>query len=123
MPIKNGEDAATAGELVAREELDASHSAGKENRRDLAFLSNVMVNLSADLGSSNMKVRDVLGMKKGTVLVLDRAAGEMGDIFVNGIFLSKAEIVALAETFALRLSDFVRSEEEMLGQVQEEEEA
>lgn len=88
-----------------REEL----SPGLQSPEHLALgdLHNVKLELSADLGRCTMLVREVLELKRGSVLALDKLAGEMADLHVNGIPFAKGEIVVLADTLHVRISEVI----------------
>jgi flagellar motor switch protein FliN len=83
----------------------------------LAFedIKNVRLSVTVGLGQANLAVRDVLELREGSVIPLDKLAGEMTDIEVNGIPLAKGEVVVIADALHVRVSD-------ILGAVQEERE-
>lgn len=68
--------------------------------RDLA---GVTMEVSADLGACSMLVRDVLGLRKGSVVPLNKLAGEMADIFVNGVPMAKGEVMVMGDSLQLRI--------------------
>ncbi len=76
---------------------------------DLDFLANVPLAITVKLGATCMTVRDVLTLKKGSVVKLDRLAGEMADLYVNENYLGKAEVIVVGDTMALRVSDLIKS--------------
>lgn len=70
--------------------------------RDLAA---VKLEISADLGACTMFVRDVLGLRKGSVIPLDKLAGEMADIYVNGVPMAKGEVMVMGDSLQLRIAE------------------
>ncbi len=70
---------------------------------DLDDLRRVKVRVTADLGNSRMLVREVLDLKVGSVVTLDKMAGEMTDVFVNGLPLAKGEIVVIGDALHVRI--------------------
>ena len=68
-------------------------------------LSMVKLTLSAELGRTSMLVREVLELKRGNVLPLEKQAGEMTDIFINGIAFAKGEVVVLGDNLHVRLAE------------------
>lgn len=76
--------------------------------RDLAL---VKMELSADLGQCQMLVRDVLGLRKGSVVPLNKLAGEMADIYVNGVPLAKGEVLVMGDTLQLRIAEILGATE------------
>lgn len=77
----------------------------------LEDLRRVNLDITADLGSSRMLVREVLELKKGSVVPLDKMAGEMTDVYVNGLVLAKGEIVVIGDTLHVRLAEIVGASE------------
>lgn len=66
-------------------------------------LKRVRLEITADLGQSTMMVRDVLELKRGSIVQINKLAGETADVFVNRIPLAKGEIVVLGDTLAIRV--------------------
>ena len=76
-----------------------------EDRLSLHDLRNVRLNITADLGQCMMLVRDVLALKRGSVVALNKLAGEMTDLYANGIPLAKGEVVVIADSLHVRISE------------------
>lgn len=91
-------------EVVSRP-LGAGGHLGVRDLRD------VPLTLTADLGRCTMMVRDVLELKRGSVIALDKLAGEMTDIYVNGIPLAKGEVVVIADSLHVRIADILGANE------------
>jgi len=85
-------------------------------RLGIEDLNNVKLTIAADLGTSNMLVRDVLELKRGSVIQLSKLAGEMTDIYVNGLPLARGEVVVIGDTLHVRIGEIVGQEpsEELL---------
>jgi len=98
-PIERGE----AVEHGFDEELRAVQP-GPENL-ELRDLSNVRLRITADLGQCKTTVRDVLALREGSVLPLDKLAGEMADIYVNGLPLARGEVVVLVDGLSVRVAE------------------
>lgn len=75
-------------------------------------LKNVRVPIAADLGQTTMFVRDILELKVGSVVQLTKIAGEMTDIYVNGLPLAKGEVVVIADSIHVRISEILGAREE-----------
>jgi flagellar motor switch protein FliN/FliY len=95
-------------EVVQNESPRADHL-------DMEDLKNVRLSITADLGEAKMTVRDILELKEGSVIPLEKLAGEMTDILVNAIPLAKGEVVVIADALHVRVS-------EIIGAVTEEKE-
>ena len=71
--------------------------------RGFDFLKDVDVRLSVELGRTDMKLKDVLGLGEESVVMLDRLTDELLDVLVNGKIIAKGEIVAQGSRFGLRI--------------------
>ena len=83
---------------------------GPENL-DIGDLAKVRLRITADLGQCNTTVRDVLALREGSVLALDKLAGEMADIYVNGLPLARGEVVVLVDGLSVRVAEIVSMDE------------
>ena len=81
--------------------------AGFENLR---VLENIEVELTVVVGSAEMKIRDLLRLNEGSVIELDRLAGDPLDILANGTIIAKGEVVMVGERFGIRFSEIVDPE-------------
>lgn len=73
-------------------------------------LNYVKLSITADLGTSDMLVRDVLELKRGSVIQLSKLAGEMTDIYVNGLPLARGEVVVIGDALHVRIGEIVGQE-------------
>ena len=80
-------------------------------RLSLDDLNEVRMTLTAHLGKCSMTVREVLGLRRGSVVSLDRQAGEMTDIYVNGLPLARGEVVVIADVLHVRIGEIVGQED------------
>jgi flagellar motor switch protein FliN/FliY len=71
---------------------------------DLRRLSAVPVDLSVEIGRAHMSVGETLELREGSVVTLDRMAGEPVDLLVNGKPIARGEVVVIDEQFGLRLT-------------------
>ncbi len=79
--------------------------------KNLEMIFDVPVNVSAELGKSVIKIKDLLGLSKGSVVELERVAGEPVDLLVNGVLVGKGDVVVVNENFGLRITEVVCTEE------------
>ena len=93
------------------EEFAATDATSSEH---LGFddLKSVQLSITATLGEAKLTVREVLELREGSVIPLDKLAGEMTDIQVNGIPLAKGEVVVIADTLHVRVSEIVGAAQE-----------
>jgi len=75
-------------------------------------LKRVKLTVSADLGACNMLVREVLDLQRGSVVQLSKLAGEMTDIYLNGLPLARGEVVVIGDTLHVRIGEIVGQEKQ-----------
>ena len=78
---------------------------------NLRVLENIDVKLTVEVGNTEIKIRDLLMLNEGSVVELDRLAGEPLDILANGTMIAKGEVVMVGERFGIRLTEVVDPEE------------
>jgi flagellar motor switch protein FliN/FliY len=74
---------------------------------DLALVLEVPVELAVEIGRTTMTVRETLAIAPGSIIALDRMAGEPVDLLVNGKRIARGEVVAIDEEFGLRVTEVV----------------
>lgn len=86
---------------------EQSSPASAENLR---VLENIDVMLSVEVGNTELKIRDLLRLNEGSVIELDRLAGDPLDIMINGTMIAKGEVVMVGERFGVRFTEIVDPE-------------
>jgi flagellar motor switch protein FliN/FliY len=76
----------------------------------MRVLENIEVEMSVEVGRTEITISDLLRLNEGSVVELDRLAGEPLDILVNGTMIAKGEVVMVGERFGIRFSDIVDPE-------------
>lgn len=90
-------------------ETDNSNAeVGIEN---LKVLENIEVKLTVEVGSSQLKIRDLLRLNEGSVVELERLAGDPLDIMANGVQIAKGEVVMVGERFGIRFTEVSNPED------------
>jgi flagellar motor switch protein FliN/FliY len=79
--------------------------------RNIMALGDVSVRLSAQLGTAKMLVKDIVELRDGSVVELDKLAGEQIDIYLNDVFFAKGEVVVIGDSLSVRLTDIAGQEE------------
>ena len=74
---------------------------------NLDVILDVPVTLSMEVGRTRIPIRNLLQLNQGSVVELDRAAGEPLDVFVNGTLIAHGEVVVVNEKFGIRLTDVI----------------
>lgn len=88
---------------------DAESPPSGERRMDL--LMDVPLELSVELGRARMTIQDLLGLGPGSVIELDKVAGEALDILVNDRLVARGEAVVVNDKFGVRITDIVSQSE------------
>ena len=78
--------------------------------RDLEAVYSVPVTVTAVLGKARIQVSELLKMKRGVVMELDRKIGEPIDIFVNGRLVARGEVVVVKERLGITMTEIIKSE-------------
>ncbi len=73
-------------------------------------LKDVRLSITADLGKCRMSIREILDLKRGSVIQLDKLAGEMSDVCVNGIPLARGEVIVIADALNIRIGEIIGAE-------------
>jgi flagellar motor switch protein FliN/FliY len=104
-------EAAAGGEDYERaafEQLgDGAAAAMTQGQTSLDVILDIPVTLSMEIGRSRISIENLLQLAKGSVVELDRMAGEPLDVFVNGTLVARGEVVVVNEKFGVRLCDVV----------------
>ena len=94
-------------ETATTNEETNSDSAGIDN---LKVLENIEVKLTVEVGSTELKIRDLLRLNEGSVVELERLAGDPLDILANGVKIAKGEVVMVGERFGIRFTEVTNPE-------------
>ena len=106
-----GEQAESEGKPAALEEFDASEPISAEERRKLDAILDIPVTITMEVGRSQISIRNLLQLNQGSVVELERGAGEPLDVFVNGTLIAHGEVVVVNDRFGVRLTDVVSPSE------------
>jgi flagellar motor switch protein FliN/FliY len=98
-------DAAVATQRVEFDQLNAPITDGAEVNLDMIL--DVPVTLAMEVGRTRISIRNLLQLNQGSVVELDRSAGEPLDVFVNGTLVAHGEVVVINERFGIRLTDVI----------------
>ncbi len=74
---------------------------------NIEVILDVPVTLSMEVGRARIPIRNLLQLNQGSVVELDREAGEPLDVFVNGTLIAHGEVVVVNEKFGIRLTDVI----------------
>jgi flagellar motor switch protein FliN/FliY len=109
------EDQAMADEWAAAMEEDkqgkSSEASKKAGSPDLDVILDIPVRISMEVGSTAITIRNLLQLNQGSVIELDRLAGEPLDVLVNGTLIAHGEVVVVNDKFGIRMTDVISPSE------------
>ncbi len=83
---------------------------GEEDKTNQEMLMKVPLEVSVEIGRTKRLVKDILEFTQGTLVVLDKMAGEQVDLFVNGQCIARGDIVVVEDNFGIRITEIVSRE-------------
>ena len=98
---------ALQAENVTLDNLESSVSSGVGDDINLDVILDIPVTISMEIGSTKINIRNLLQLNQGSVIELDRMAGEPLDVVVNGTLIAHGEVVVVNEKFGIRLTDII----------------
>jgi flagellar motor switch protein FliN/FliY len=75
--------------------------------QNLDFVLDINLKVTVELGRTSVLIKDLLMLGQGSILELDKSAGESLDIYVNGKMIAKGEVVVVNEKFGIRITDII----------------
>jgi flagellar motor switch protein FliN/FliY len=94
-------------------ELEELGGAGRRTKKDISLINDISLELTVRLGKTEMSIKDILELAPGSVIELDRLAGEAVDLLANGKIIARGEVVVIDENFGFRVTDIISSEERL----------
>jgi flagellar motor switch protein FliN/FliY len=83
-----------------------------EESNDVSLILDVDLSVRVELGRTRMYVEDILRLREGSVISLDKLAGDPVDIFVNGKLMARGEVLVLNDNFCVRVSEIMGDSKE-----------
>jgi flagellar motor switch protein FliN/FliY len=90
---------------------DLASSPASQEKATLDLLRDVELDLKIELGRTNMYLEDVLKLKRGSVVTLDKLAGDPVDVYVNGRLIARGEVLVLNDNFCVRVAELVSGDD------------
>lgn len=87
----------------------------KQYGRTLEFIMDVALQVTVEVGRARMTIQDLLQLGQGSVVELEKLAGEPLDIYINGKSVARGEAVIVNEKFGVRLTDIISPEDRIEG--------
>jgi flagellar motor switch protein FliN/FliY len=85
-------------------------SSANSEAATLELMRDVQLDMTVELGRTHMHLEDVLQLRKGAVVPLDKLAGDPADIFVNGRLIARGEVLVLNDNFCIRVAELIVGE-------------
>ena len=82
---------------------------------NISLLMDVFMEMTVQLGRTKMPIKQILGIGEGTIIELDKLAGEPVDILVNQKLIAKGEVVVIDENFGVRVTEIISTGMDRLG--------
>ena len=105
---ENKVEEANKSEEIKSDNAEKNDRTGVENLR---VLENIDVKLTVEVGGAEIKLRELLRINEGSVIELERLAGDPLDILANGTIIAKGEVVMIGERFGIRFTEVVDPKE------------
>lgn len=100
-------DSDADAELAELDELEEDSEITPKEKRKLDTILDIPVTISMEVGRSHISIRNLLQLNQGSVVELDRVAGEPLDVLVNGTLIAHGEVVVVNDKFGIRLTDVI----------------
>lgn len=105
------EQVESEAESVDFEEFDQNPNEGVTTNPELDIILDIPVTISMEVGSTAITIRNLLQLNQGSVIELDRLAGEPLNVLVNGTLIAHGEVVVVNEKFGIRMTDVISPSE------------
>lgn len=92
--------------------LEADGASAEEQEENRELIMGVPLEVSVEIGRTKKLVKEILEFTKGSLVILDKLAGEQVDLFVNGQCIAKGDVVVVDDNFGIRITEIVRKVQE-----------
>jgi flagellar motor switch protein FliN/FliY len=104
---ENGSTDSKTESVEVNSEMESLPPEGDDEARDLDFILDIPLEISVELGRTNMLVNDLLQLARGSIIELSKLAEEPMDIYINRKLFARGEVVVVNEKFGIRLTDII----------------
>ena len=80
----------------------------EDETQNLDLIMGVSLEIAVEIGRTRKRVQDILALSKGSLVVLDKLAGDQVDVFVNGKCIAHGDVVVIDDNFGIRISEIVQ---------------
>ena len=89
--------------------LEKTTTLNESQEENMDLLMGVSLEISVEIGRTKGMVKDILEYTKGTLVVLDKLAGDPVDLYVNGRCIARGDVVVVDDNFGIRISEIVKN--------------
>ena len=104
--IENGESEESTQDSLAQNSVEELEEK-KQGEMNLDFILDIPLELSVELGKTRMLVNDLLQLGQGSIIELNKLAGESLEVYINHKLIARGEVVVVNEKFGVRLTDVI----------------
>lgn len=97
----------TQGDAIDFDQIQSEVQSSTQPKPDLDVILDIPVSISMEVGRTSITIRNLLQLNQGSVIELDRLAGEPLDVLVNGTLIAHGEVVVVNEKFGIRMTDVI----------------
>ncbi len=105
------EQSSTEAQAAPIEQLNDSSKSKANSDMNLDMILELPVTISMEIGRTKISIRNLLQLSQGSVIELDRLAGEAMDVLVNDTLIAHGEVVVVNDKFGIRLTDVISADE------------
>ena len=91
-------------------ELAADNRLNQEQKDNLDLILSVSLEVAVEIGRTRRKIQDILSFSKGSLVVLDKLAGDQVDLLVNGQCIAKGDVVVIDDNFGIRITEILQKQ-------------
>ena len=89
--------------------INLADKLGKEQAQNLDLIMSVPLEVTVEIGRTRRKVQEILSFSKGSLVVLDKLAGDQVDLFVNGKCIARGDVVVIDDNFGIRITEILQN--------------
>lgn len=95
-------------QTLEMKQMDVEAELGKEQAQNLELILEVPLQVTVEIGRTRRKVQEILEFSKGSLVVLDKLAGDQVDLFANGKCIARGDVVVIEDNFGVRITEIVQ---------------
>ena len=90
------------------QELDDENRLNEEQQQNLDLIMSVSLEVAVEIGRTRRKIQDIIAFSKGSLVVLDKLAGDQVDLLVNGQCIARGDVVVIDDNFGIRITEILQ---------------